>query len=117
MPDPLKRIEAMFYRTESGAEPVRVWLKRLDKKDRAKIGADIKTVEYGWPIGMPVCKAMRGGLFEVRTDLGNRVARVLFCIFADRMVLLHGFIKKTRTTPKNELDLALERKGKLERRT
>ena len=111
----LKRIQAVFFRSDAGAEPVRDWLKSLDKEDRFRIGTDIKTVEFGWPIGMPTCKPMKNGLFEVRTHLGTRIARVLFCIAEGRMVLLHGFIKKTRMTPRSDLDLALERKRKLER--
>ena len=76
-----KRKPARFYRTDSGGEPVREWLKSFDKQDRFFIGTDIKTVEYGWPIGMPVCRPMGKGLYEVRTNLaGNRIARVLFCI-------------------------------------
>lgn len=109
-----KRIQAVFFRSETGAEPVRDWLKALHKEDRFRIGADIKTVEFGWPIGMPICKPMKHGLFEVRTSLGNRIARTLFCIADGRMVLLHGFIKKTRKTPQSDLDLALNRKRKLE---
>lgn len=110
-----KRIRAVFYKSETGAEPVRDWLKRLDKRDRLRIGADIKTVEFGWPIGMPACAPMKHGLFEVRTDLDNRTARVLFCISHGKMVLLNGFIKKARKTPQPELDLALKRKRKLEK--
>ncbi|OEJ67062.1 type II toxin-antitoxin system RelE/ParE family toxin [Magnetovibrio blakemorei] len=115
MVDQTKRIQAVFFRSDTGAEPVRDWLKTLDKQDRFRIGTDIKTVEYGWPIGMPTCKPMKNGLFEVRTNLGNRIARVLFCINDGCMVLLHGFIKKTQKTPQADLDLALERKRKLEK--
>ncbi|MDD9922980.1 MAG: type II toxin-antitoxin system RelE/ParE family toxin [Boseongicola sp.] len=115
MTDQLKRIQAVFYQSETGSEPVRDWLKRLDKEDRLRIGTDVKTVEFGWPIGMPTCKPMKHGLFEVRTNLGNRIARVLFCISDGQMVLLNGFIKKTQKTPQSELDLALERKRKLEK--
>jgi len=110
-----KHIPAVFFRSETGAEPVRDWLKGLAKHDRFRIGTDIKTVEFGWPIGMPICRPLKHGLFEVRTDLGNRIARVLFCIAEGRMVLLHGFIKKSRKTPQHDLDLAMERKRKLER--
>jgi len=110
-----KRIPARFYRTDSGGEPVREWLKSLDKQDRFLIGTDIKTVEYGWPTGMPVCRPMGKGLYEVRTSLpGNRIARVLFCIASGEMVLLHGFMKKSTKTPKSDLDLAIDRKQKLE---
>ena len=112
-----KRLPAAFYRTEAGAESVRDWLKSLDQDDRKRIGEDIKTVEYGWPVGMPTCKPMGKGVFEVRTDLPRkRIARVLFCITSGRMVLLHGFIKKAQRTPKPDLDLALKRKRKLEAR-
>ena len=82
----------------------------LDKADRQAVGIDIKTVEFAWPIGMPVCRAMGGGLYEVRTSLSsNRIVRVLFCIEGNNMVLLHGFIKKTQKTPKQDLELAKAR--------
>lgn len=58
---------------------------------------------------------MKQGLFEVRTNLDKRIARILFCVFGSRMVLLHGFIKKTRKTPQADLDLASKRKRKLEK--
>lgn len=106
----LKRVPATFYRSESGAEPVRDWLRSLGKQDRFRIGTDIKTVEFGWPVGMPTCRPLGHGLYEVRTSLGNRIARVLFCIGDGRMILLHGFIKKSRKTPKADLDLARIRK-------
>ncbi len=82
------------------------------REDRKRIGTDIATVEFGWPIGMPVCRPLGGGLYEVRTDLEhNRIARVLFYIDAGRrMVLLHGFIKKARKTPDEDLRLARARK-------
>lgn len=111
----MKRVQAVFFRSKTGTEPVRDWLKTLDKDDRLRIGTDIKTVEFGWPIGMPTCKPMKNGLFEVRTNLGNRIARVLFCIADGRMVLLHGFIKKTQKTLQSDLNLALERKRTLEK--
>ena len=89
-----KIIPAAFYCTEAGAEPVRDWLKGLDSEARRIIGTDIRTVEFGWPVGMPVCRPMGNGLFEVRSTItGNRIARVLFCIHEGTMVLLHGFVK------------------------
>lgn len=76
-----KRVPAIFFRTEAGGEPVRVWLKGLSREDRKHIGEDVKTVEFGWPVGMPVCKPLGGGIYEVRTSLAqNRIARVLFHI-------------------------------------
>ena len=109
-----KKAPAIFYRTEAGGEPLRGWLKRLTQEDRKRIGEDIKTVEFGWPIGMPVCKPMGGGVYEVRSSLGqNRIARVLFYIDRkSRMVLLHGFIKKTQKTPDEDLELARRNKSK-----
>ena len=113
----LKRMPAIFFRTKAGNEPVRNWLKDLDKEDRRLIGEDIKLVEFGWPIGMPTCRPMGEGLHEVRTSLsGNRIARVLFYVDRlQRMVLLHAFIKKTRSTPADELDLARANKRSHER--
>ena len=112
-----KRVPASFYRTEAGNEPVRVWLKSLDAEDRWLIGEDIKAVEFGWPVGMPTCRPMGDGLHEVRTSLsGNRIARIFFYVDrAQRMILLHGIIKKTMATPPNDLDLARNNKRKHEK--
>jgi phage-related protein len=119
VPDnPAKRIPAIFYRTEAGGEPVREWLKGLPaREDRRRIGYDIETVEFGWPVGMPVCRSLGDGVYEVRTELAeNRAARVLFYIDKRRrMVLLHGFIKKSRRTPKLDLELARVNKRKHEK--
>lgn len=110
-----KRLPAKFYRTEQDNEPVRKWLKQLTPSERLVIGTDLKTVEYGWPIGMPTCRSMGKGLYEVRSDLpGGKIARVLFCVYQNQMVLLHGFIKKSQKTPKPDLDLAIQRKRTLE---
>ncbi len=99
---------AIFFRTEAGNEPLRDWLKGLDRDDRRRIGADVKLAEYAWPIGMPTCRPMGDGLHEIRTHLADgRAARVLFTIDRrGRMVLLHGFIKRARATPNEELSLA-----------
>ncbi|MEO5328963.1 MAG: type II toxin-antitoxin system RelE/ParE family toxin [Magnetococcus sp. THC-1_WYH] len=109
-----KRIPARFYRTPSGHEPVREWLLSLSREDRFRIGSDLKTVEFGWPVGMPTCRPLGRGLFEVRSTLDGRIARVIFCIADGRMVLLHGFIKKTQKTPQLALNLAYERAHILE---
>jgi phage-related protein len=113
-----KRVPAIFYRTDAGGEPVREWLKALPSaEDRKRIGEDIKTVEFGWPIGMPVCRPLGDGIYEVRTILvHHRIARILFYIDKKgRMVLLHGFIKKTQKTPDEDLDLARSNKRKHQR--
>lgn len=117
MSDDEKRITVRFFKTEAGGEPVRDWLLGLAAEDRKRIGEDIKTVEFGWPIGMPICRPVSGGLYEVRTNLKDRIARVLFCIEGETMVLLHGFIKKAQKTPKPDLDLALIRKRELQKKT
>lgn len=113
-----KILPATFYRTAAGSEPVRTWLKSLSLEDRQLIGEDIATVEFGWPLGMPHCRSItsRRGLWEVRSSLtGNRIARVLFSIYAGEMVLLHGFIKKTQQTPNQDLDLAMKRRKEFDR--
>jgi phage-related protein len=107
----LKRLPACFYRSGSGREPVREWLKGLEADDRKLIGEDIKDVEFSWPIGMPLVRSLGRELWEVRSSLPHgRISRVLFCIERERMVLLHGFIKKTRKAPQHDIDVALKRK-------
>jgi phage-related protein len=110
-----KRVPAVFYRSTNGNEPVREWLLGQSKDDRKSIGNDIQTVEFGWPIGMPVCRPMGDGLYEVRTNLDDkRIARVIFCFSGGKMVLLHGFIKKSPKTPKPDLELAKKRKNEVD---
>jgi phage-related protein len=109
----MKRIHAYFFRTAAGGEPVREWLKALRPvEDCKRIGFDISSVEFGWPVGMPTCRPLQDGLYEVRTNLTNgRIARVLFYIdVQSRMVLLHGFIKKTQKTPDEDMELARKNK-------
>ena len=116
MTDDLKKLPASFYRTASGAEPVRDWLKKLNQADRLIVGHDIGNTEYGWPIGMPLCRALGGGLWEVRSNLAHgRIARVIFCVSDGKMVLLHGFEKKTQKTPKPDLEIARKRQKETER--
>jgi phage-related protein len=114
--DGRKRLPARFYQNQNGKEPVRDWLLALEQEgDRKTIGADIKTVEFGWPMGMPTCRSLGGGLWEVRSDLsGRRIARVLFCEVRGQMVLLHAFIKKAKAAPKKELDIARARQKEVE---
>lgn len=113
-----KRIRARFYRTAGGREPVREWLWALAPDDRRVIGTDIKDVEFSWPVGMPLCRPIKGhnDLWEVRSRLsGGRIARVIFMFRAGEMILLHGFEKKRQTTPKSDLDTAIARKKEFER--
>jgi phage-related protein len=109
-PDRPRKIPVVFYRTPAGAEVVRDWLRGLEEADRHAIGQDLMRVQFRWPVGMPLCRAMGGGLWEVRSDLAdNRIARVLFSVQQGRILVLHGFIKKTRKTPNNDLALARKR--------
>jgi phage-related protein len=109
----VKRLPAAFFILPSGKEPVREWLKGLAPADRKIIGEDIKDVEFAWPIGMPLCRALGDGLWEVRSDLPlGRIARIIFCVRDGRMVLLHGLIKKTQKTQKTrtaDRDIAIKR--------
>ena len=115
MIDRSKKLAAFFYQTPSGREPVREWIKALSPEDRQIVGRDIQKVEFGWPIGMPYCRSLGKGLWEVRSDLsGGKIARVIFCTVRGRMALLHGFIKKTQKTPPKDLELALKRMNDME---
>lgn len=107
----LKRLPASFYGSDSGREPVREWLKGLELEDRKAIGEDIKDVEFSWPIGMPLVRSLGRELWEIRSSLPRgRIARVLFCVEQGRMVLLHGFIKKSQRTPQRDIELAFKRR-------
>lgn len=110
-----KRLTVHFYRSLAGADLVRDWLKSLSTVDRQILGRNLRLVELDWPIGMPLCRPLGGGLWELRTSLsGNRIARVIFCTAQGRMVLLHGFIKKTQRTPQGDLELARTRQKEVE---
>lgn len=114
MADDLKKLPAAFYRGASGAEPVRDWLKGLAEADRRIVGYDIGATEFGWPVGMPLCRPLGGGLWEVRSNLPHgRIARVIFCVSGGRMVLLHGFEKKAQKTPQPDLELARKRQKEI----
>jgi phage-related protein len=110
-----KKIAARFYVSPTGNAPVRDWLLGMDQVDRRVIGKDLQKVEFGWPIGMPYCRSLGRGLWEMRSDISSgRIARVLFCMLDGDMVLLHGFVKKTQKTQQQEIDLALRRKKELD---
>ena len=104
-----RKIPARFYRENGDHEPVRAWLLELPKEERRTIGTDILTVQYGWPLGMPLVRSLGSGLWEVRSSLGTRTARVILTFHDEEIVLLHGFIKKTRKTARADLELARRR--------
>jgi len=113
MPARLPVLRVRFFRTREGREPVREWLKDLPAQERKAIGDDIRTVQFGWPLGMPLVRNLASGLWEVRVRLPNRIARVLFTTFEGEAVLLHGFIKKSQAIPASELKLARRRMSEL----
>ncbi len=104
-------LSVRFFRTRNGREPVRDWLKELGRPDSVVIGEDIAVIQHGWPVGMPVCRPLGDGLYEVRSSLaGGRIARVLFFFADGEIILTHGFIKKTQKTPEGDLRLARDRR-------
>jgi phage-related protein len=109
---PISPFPFVFWRQPaSGSEPVREWLLSLDKEDRGEMGFAMRTVQIGWPLGMPLCRPMGDGLHELRVSLakGQREGRLLFCVHDETIVGLHAFFKTTKKTPKGELDLAKQR--------
>jgi len=107
----IKKLEVKFYATGQGREPVRLWLKELKKEDKKVIGEDIKTVQFGWPLGMPLVRNLEKGLSDLK---GERIARVIFFMASNTMILVHGFIKKSQKTPQLELEIARKRKKQFE---
>ena len=110
---PKKILGVYFYSESNGNEPVRKWLKSLEKSIRSVIGKDICTVQEGWPLGMPLVKNMGSGLWEVRSTIPGGIARVIFVMKDENMILLHGFIKKTEKTSLQDIDLARSRSKNL----
>lgn len=98
-----------FFRSARGNEPVREWLNALGQVDRRAIGEEIKTVQLGWPLGMPLVRKMAKDLWEIRVAVPGRSARVLFTVVGDTMVLLHGFFKQSQATPSDDLDVTVAR--------
>jgi phage-related protein len=107
------RLKVFFFRTRRGSEPVREWLKSLSPAEKRTIGEDVKTVQFGWPLGMPLIRKLEPGLWEIRANLPSGIARIMFTVKDNAMILLHGFIKKSQKTPLDDLHLARERLGQL----
>ena len=110
MPAAPRPLATRFFATESGNDPVREWLKSLPVEDRKQIGSDILAVQWTWPVGKPLVDSLGGGLWEIRSSLGNRIARTFFLIENQEIILLHGILKKSRTAPKHDIDLARKRR-------
>ena len=102
----------LFYQTPGGNDVVLNWIRSFDASDRRVIGEDLRTVQIGFPLGLPLCRNLGDGLWEVRSALpSKREVRLIF--FQSRtpkaLVIVHGFIKKTQTTPIADLNLARNR--------
>ena len=110
-----KYFPIVFFKTDTGNEPVREWLKSLAVPDRKRIGEDIKTVQFGWPLGMPLIKKIEPGLWEVRSRLVNKISRVIFTVVGEHIFLLHGFIKKSQKLSAEDLHIARQRLNDLKR--
>ena len=102
-------LDVYFFETETNKEPVREWLQLLTSRDKKIIGEDIKTVQFGWPLGMPLVRHIDGDIWEVRSTLSGGIARVLFVLEGKVMILIHAFIKKQQKTPKSDINLARAR--------
>jgi phage-related protein len=102
-------LRVVFFRTSAGLEPVRSWLQSLTREARKAIGEDIKTAQFGWPLGMPLIRKLEPNLWEVRSRIPEGIARVVFSVGEGNMVLLHAFIKKSQRTPLDELKTARQR--------
>jgi phage-related protein len=71
-------------------------------------------VQFGWPIGMPLVRSLKGGIWEVRSTLQSRkIARLMLCFHENKIVALHGFIKKTQRTPLEDISVARQRMGEV----
>lgn len=110
-----KKVPLIFFRSAGGNEPVREWLQDLPEIDRRAVGLGLMKVQFGWPVGMPLCRALGDGLWEARIDLVQRIARVVFCFSDGELVALHGFIKKTQKAPRADIEIAARRKKEYER--
>jgi phage-related protein len=106
-----KALSVRFFRTKSGREPVREWLKARSAADRKALGEEIRTVQPGWPLGMPVVRKLEPDLWEIRVRLTERTARILFTVLGEDIVLLHAFMKKAQRTPRDELSVARQRRN------
>jgi phage-related protein len=111
-----RKTPLVFYRSASGSEPVRDWFKSQTPSDRHVIGQDLMRAQFRWPVGMPLCRSLGKGLWEVRCSLpGRRIARVMFCFHEGELLVLHAFLKKTQKTPDQELALAYKRMNEVTR--
>ncbi len=115
MPERLDPIALVFWQSPAGKEPVREWLNELPREDKRTIGRDMAKVQFGWPVGLPLCRPLSGGLWEVRSSLpSRREARVFFGFHDGVLIALHAIIKKAQRTPAEDLALARNRLKELQ---
>lgn len=107
----------VFYRTDAGNEPALDWFRELGQEERRTVGADLRTLQIGFPLGMPLCRSLGDGLWELRSVLPHRIARVMFFLDGETFIVVHGFIKKSQKTPPTELETARRRKRHYETRS
>lgn len=103
------------WQTPQGNHPVWAYLDGLSKGARAKVYAALdRLADHGNRLGMPLSRAMGGGMFELRVTHPEGPFRLLYCFRPDRrIVVLHGFTKRTEQTPKEDLELARARAAML----
>lgn len=106
---PVIPMNVLFFKTDNGSEPVKEWLREFQPIDKKTIGEDIRTVQIAWPLGMPLVRKMDTDLWEIRITISSGIARIFFTVSGNTMLLLHGFIKKSQSTPKSDLALAKQR--------
>lgn len=113
---PVVPMSVLFFKTDNGNEPVKEWLREFQPVDKKALGEDIRTVQIGWPLGMPLVRKIDTDLWEIRVHISSGIARIFFTVSSNTMLLLHGFVKKSQKTPQADLDLAKDRL-KLSRRS
>jgi phage-related protein len=101
---------AVFYKTEAGNEPALYWFRALEPEERRIVGYELRLLQIGFPEGLPRCRSLGDGLFELQCTLPNKIARVIFFLDGHSVIIVPGFIKKSQKTPKEELETAKARK-------
>jgi len=107
------RVGVRFYANALGREPVRDWLRSLDADTRRAIGGELRTLQFGWPLGMPLVRKLEPGLWESRVRIGSAAIRILFTVVDADLVLLHALVKKSQALPLNDLKIARTRMKEL----
>jgi len=110
-----KGFKAVFFETENGNQPARDFIKGLSKDDKRIVGADIRVIQNSFPIGLPLVRKIKHGLWEIRSVVKDGISRIFFTFINEEIILLHGFVKKTQKTPSKEIDIATGRINEFKR--